>query len=72
MKLAWKEGHHLVMGLMAEDDQERATLEAFRERADKVRIENRTSLFRDHELIIYLPMKQHPQHVINKEGAAHD
>lgn len=69
MKLAWKEDHYLVMGLMAEDDQERSALEGFRERADEVRIENRTSLFRDHELIIYLPTKQHPQHQIQDEGS---
>ena len=72
MKFAWKEGHYLVMGLIAEDDKDRAILEGFRERADEVRIENRTRLFHDRELIIYLPMKQPPQHIINKEEAAHD
>lgn len=58
MKFAWKEGNYLVMGLMAEDDSDRAILESLRERPDELRIEVKTSLFRDHELAIYIPTKQ--------------
>lgn len=70
MQLAWKEGNYLVMGLMAEDDEERAILEGLRDRADEVRIENRSSMFRDLEIVIYLPTRQPPERVMDTKASA--
>ncbi len=62
MKFTLKEGHYL---LEAENDRDRKTLDAFIERTDEVRVENRAHLFRDYEIVIYIPTIQPIMHSVS-------
>ncbi|MFB0516080.1 MAG: hypothetical protein ACETWG_05685 [Candidatus Neomarinimicrobiota bacterium] len=53
---------HTSINLVAENEQDEATLQAFIDRCSEARVEYGNHLFRDHELIIYLPTKQHPEY----------
>ena len=55
--------------LVAETDEERAILEAFHQRQDEVRVKCSTSLFSDYEIVVYLPVKQRPEHITKASDA---